>query len=105
MSDPASTRRFSSFLERFSSDEVEHAIPLLVASFPAVEPELVIDPPVQAVVLEWLSRSGLSPTSTASELGAALVGSVRSTFEARAEPANGAVRSSPPTAFALRGGS
>lgn len=144
MSEPASTLRFTKFLERFSSGDIEHAIPLLVATFLAAEPELVIPAPVQIVVLEWMTQSGLGPNATVSELAtalaqtyaarpvnaelrlglcemfgelldtstestrarsAALVGVARSTFEARAEPATGAVRASPIAAFALRGGS
>jgi hypothetical protein len=70
-------QKVASFLGRFSTEDVVHAIPLLVAEFSAGKAGIKIPEPVANLMKNWMDANGVPPDATEEQLGAALVATYR----------------------------
>lgn len=68
---------FTRLLRRFSSEELEHALPLLVTTFLARDPRTEVPALVRGVVLDWMTARGLGLDASAEQLAAALAETYR----------------------------
>lgn len=71
------TTRFTRLLSRFSLAEIQHALPLLVATFLQRDPSAEIPAPVRGVVVDWMAARRLGVDASLEELAVALVETYR----------------------------